>query len=74
MSIFFVLVSLAARDLLACQPSPAEKFMCVYGADNIVLMSDYYAKRTLTFILGERDPLLQAFRKRKASDSLEDAA
>ncbi|EIE20512.1 scavenger mRNA decapping enzyme, partial [Coccomyxa subellipsoidea C-169] len=42
--------------------------------DNIVLMSDYYAKRTLTFILGERDPLLQAFRKRKASDSLEDAA
>lgn len=28
--------------------------------DNIALMSDYYARRTLTFSIGERDPLLQA--------------
>ena len=39
--------------------------------DNVVIMPDYYARRMLTFILGERDPLLQAFRKRKASDDLE---
>ncbi|BDA50605.1 m7GpppX diphosphatase [Coccomyxa sp. Obi] len=36
--------------------------------DNIEIMPDYYARRTLTYVLGERDPLLQAFRKRKASD------
>ena len=42
-------------------------------ADNIVIMPDYYARKTLTFILGERDPLLQAFRKRKASDDQKDA-
>ncbi|CAL8465012.1 g4547 [Coccomyxa elongata] len=36
--------------------------------DNIEIMPDYYARRTLTFVLGERDPLLQAFCKRKASD------
>ncbi len=38
------------------------------GADNIEILPDYYARRTLTFVLGERDPLLQAFRKRKALD------
>ena len=30
------------------------------GTDNIALMSDYYVRRTLTFSIGERDPLLQA--------------
>ena len=32
--------------------------MC-HRTDNIALMSDYYARRTLTFSIGERDPLLQ---------------
>lgn len=27
-------------------------------ADNITLCSDYYARRTLSFTIGERDPLL----------------
>lgn len=29
-------------------------------------MSDWYVRRTLTFSLGAKDPLLEAFRKRKA--------
>lgn len=37
------------------------------GADNISLQSDFYAQRTLHFALGERDPLLQTFWKRKAA-------
>ena len=37
-------------------------------ADNIAAIApDYYSKRTLTFALGERDPLHEAFRKRKAA-------
>ena len=34
--------------------------------DNIALVPDYYQRRTLSFVLGERDPLLQAFRNCKA--------
>jgi len=41
-------------------------------ADNITMMADYYARRTLALTIGERDPLLPALlgeeanRKRKA--------
>jgi hypothetical protein len=41
-------------------------------ADNITMMPDYYARRTLALTIGERDPLLpallgeEASRKRKA--------
>ncbi|KAK9793487.1 hypothetical protein WJX73_002981 [Symbiochloris irregularis] len=36
--------------------------------DNIATIApDYYAKRTLAFALGERDPLFEAFCKRKAA-------
>ena len=40
--------------------------MCL-AADNIGAMDgDFYAKRTLSYVLGSNDPLLEAHRKRKA--------
>lgn len=47
--------------------------LCDFGADNVRIMADYYKRRTLTFVLGERDPLMGAFCKRKASENAESA-
>ena len=37
-------------------------------ADNITLVSDYYARRTLACTIGERDPLLAALLDAQQSD------
>ena len=45
-----------------------------YVADNISsITGDYYARRTLTYVLGANDPLLEAHRKRKRSRDTDNA-
>ena len=36
------------------------------STDNIALVPDYYQRRRLSFVLGERDALLAAFRRHNA--------